>query len=218
MLFIDVGRWPKRQQYHVLVYVMKEAPTFNQTTLMALQHSLATALWLKLYIDTEKRNIANAWRIDIAIAIEPDAIYCSHEKPSVASLQWSRGYNNKIMRCHVFLDLTYIYGTISLHVLSTAQESLLIIMPLYPQVFGVKRWLQVKICRVQLAKHLDLVASFRQPFVRDFFALGMLHVTVEEKWHSLVIVWHAAWKLAKSVPLCTSQIFHVLKKRYTFTM
>ena len=43
------------------------------------------------------------------------------------------------MRCHVFLDLTYIYGTISLHVLSTAKESLLIIMPLYPQVFGVKR-------------------------------------------------------------------------------
>jgi len=39
------------------------------------------------------------------------------------------------MRCHVFLDLTYI----SLDVLGTAKESLLIIMPLYPQVFGVKR-------------------------------------------------------------------------------
>jgi len=44
----------------IMFWVMKEAPTFNQTTLMALQHSLATALWLKLYIDTEKRNIANA--------------------------------------------------------------------------------------------------------------------------------------------------------------
>jgi len=35
----------------IMFWVMKEAPTFNQTTIMALQHSSATALWLKLFID-----------------------------------------------------------------------------------------------------------------------------------------------------------------------
>jgi len=35
----------------IMFWVMKEAPTFNQTTIMALQQSLATALWLKLFID-----------------------------------------------------------------------------------------------------------------------------------------------------------------------
>jgi len=39
----------------IMFWVMKEAPTFNQTTLMALQHSSATALWLKLFIDQSRK-------------------------------------------------------------------------------------------------------------------------------------------------------------------